>query len=265
MLDPQLQQFIAGTEQFMKHVHMQLMPMQQAIAALQAESILRSEDKKPRVRIEFMSQYGEDRFAWTLLGRKTSGFFIEAGAFDGYHFSVTYALEAMGWNGLLVEALPDRYRDCVLRRPYSKVANAALSPTGVTGDAEFVVMHDQMFSHSLAPDRAIIESQGARTTVKVPRATLNDLLADHQGEIDLVLLDLEGDEVSALNGFDIARFRPRVFIIEDNTGGKNQALIDFMKQHPYQLAARVAINEVYIRNDEKELIETMQWIGRQGY
>jgi FkbM family methyltransferase len=265
MLDPQLQQFVQSTDEFMKATRGQIQLVQQSIAALQAESLLRAADRKPRMPIEFVSQFGEDRFAWSLLGRQTTGFFIEAGAFDGYHLSVTYALEAMGWNGLLVEAIPDRYRDCQARRPNSRVVNAVLSPDGATGVAEFIVMQDQAFSYSLTPERKAAPIAGQDKAVTIPRATLNQLLADHHGPIDLALLDLEGDEVSALRGFDLARFRPRVMIIEDNTLGNNEPLKAFMQSQPYQLAARVAINEVYIRNDEPALMAALQRIAQQGF
>jgi FkbM family methyltransferase len=265
MLDPHLQQFIQGTEQFMQATKVQMDLMQRSVAALQAESLLRTANRTPRMDIEFVSQFGEDRFAWTLLGKQTTGFFIEAGAFDGYHLSVTYALEAMGWNGLLVEAIPDRYRDCVARRPNSRVVNAVLSSDGATGEAEFMVMQDQAFSYSLSEERKVTPVAGQDRSVRIPRATLNQLLADHQGPIDLVLLDLEGDEVAALKGFDLARFRPRVLIIEDNTLGNNEPLKAFMQNQPYLLGARVAINEVYIRNDEPGLMAALQRISKQGF
>jgi hypothetical protein len=122
-----------------------------------------------------------------------------------------------------------------------------------------------MLSHTtLTPQLAKELGNAPRTAIRVPRATLDDLLAEHVGEIDLVILDLEGDEVAALNGFDLARFRPRAMMIEDNTGGQSQALKDLMQKQEYQLAARLGVNEVYIRRDEAALFEAMKWIKLKG-
>ena len=45
----------------------------------------------------FFSQNGEDHFAHSVLGRPSSGFFVEVGAFDGVFLSGTYAFELLGW------------------------------------------------------------------------------------------------------------------------------------------------------------------------
>src|SRR5205085_63384 len=70
----------------------------------------------PRYPIEFPSQFGEDMLLWDLFGGKTSGFFIEVGAHDGHSDAISYPFEAVGWTGLLVEPLPDRYKECAARR-----------------------------------------------------------------------------------------------------------------------------------------------------
>ena len=58
-------------------------------------------------RLEFRSQFGEDALLWDFFAGQLDGFFIEVGAFDGYNYSVSYAFECIGWDGLLIEAHPD--------------------------------------------------------------------------------------------------------------------------------------------------------------
>src|SRR5258708_7583815 len=99
-----LEQILVRMHQNQARIDRDLLRSRQAVAALQGESILRRHKREPVMPIEFTSQFGEDLLAWTLLGQPTNGFFIEAGAFDGYRYSVTYPLETMGWKGLLVEA-----------------------------------------------------------------------------------------------------------------------------------------------------------------
>jgi hypothetical protein len=52
--------------------------------------------------VEFRSQCGEDALIWDAFNGQLDGFYIEVGAFNGYDFSVTYALDCIGWNGLLI-------------------------------------------------------------------------------------------------------------------------------------------------------------------
>ena len=61
-----------------------------------------------RPRPEARSQNAEDALLWDLLGDREHGFFVEAGAYDGYTFSVSYLFECVGWSGLLVEPIPGR-------------------------------------------------------------------------------------------------------------------------------------------------------------
>src|SRR5438477_11707310 len=100
---------------------------QQRVYKMETEALLAKLGRTPRMPIEFTSQFGEDLLAWDLFGGQVEGFFIEMGAFDGYHFSVTYGLEAVGWNGLLVEGIPAACRACAARRPHSRVVHAAVS------------------------------------------------------------------------------------------------------------------------------------------
>jgi FkbM family methyltransferase len=214
--------------------------------------------------IEFTSQFGEDLLAWTLLGQPTEGFFIEAGAFDGYRYSVTYPLEAMGWKGLLVEAIPNRCAECAARRPGSRVVHAALSSQRGGGTAEFTVVEDRyggMYSYS-KPTAAQLKDIGntPRSSVRVPLATLNELLAEHRGPIDLLVLDVEGAELDALAGFDIERYRPRIMLIEDNSRGKDPALSQFMQRYPYKSAGHQSVNAIYIHQDEAQIHERLKWM-----
>lgn len=232
----------------------------QRIAAIEARERLREIGRPPTMPIEFRAQSGEDAVIWDLLGGQTEGFFIEVGAFDGYHFSVTYALEAIGWKGLLIEAIPERAEQCKARRPNSRVVNAALSRRGSTGTATFNITEDQyggMLSY-LNADKQYLNEMGIadmpKRQVTVPLTTMDDLLAGHTGPIDVASIDVEGGEVQLLQGFDLLKWKPRVLLLEDNSRGRNPALAEYMKTQPYTQIAWLEFNRVYIRADETEIL-----------
>jgi FkbM family methyltransferase len=255
---------IERLQQQLTATQMRLVRAEQQSAALKARLDLQQRGQSPRFDIEFTSQYGEDLAAWRLLGEQHTGFFIEAGAFDGYHYSVTYALEAIGWNGLLVEAIPEAAERCRQRRSASRVVQAALSKRGAAGTTTFNILEDQyggMLSY-LKPTAQHLADTGwaKKRQVTVPLTTLNDLLADHHGPIDLLVLYVVGGELDALDGFDIDRFKPRLMMIEDNSQGRDPGLRNFLSRFPYTRVHRVAVNEVYARNDQTDIIERAKWM-----
>lgn len=256
LMDRQMQELHRQLEQFGNRVLL----LNQRIAALEAREKLRDLGKSPRMPVEFRAQFGEDAMIWDLLGGQTEGFFIEVGAFDGYHFSVTYGLEAVGWTGLLIEAIPERAEQCRSRRKHSRVVHAALSKRGASGTVTFNIAEDWyggMLSY-LHEDRQHVSDlnagQVARRQVTVPVTTMNELLAEHSGPIDVASIDVEGGELQVLDGFDLMKHRPRVLLLEDNSHGKNPALGNYMSTQPYVQVAWLGVNRVYVRADETEIM-----------
>lgn len=249
-----------------------LQSLQQRVYALDAAEQLRQAGRTRTAPIEFRAQYAEDVALWDLFGAKLDGFYIEVGAFDGYNYSVSYAFEAVGWKGLLVEGIPERCEQCRARRKRSRVVHAALSRPGAPPTVEFVVTEDAygvtedayggMLSHvrGTTGPAAQEAAKMQRRHVSVPVTTMDALLEGHSGPIDFAVIDVEGGEVDLLEGFDLARWKPRVMMIEDNLPDDRSALRPYMATKPYVEAMRMGVNRLYIHADEKELIERAKWL-----
>ncbi|MFM9957992.1 MAG: FkbM family methyltransferase [Phycisphaerales bacterium] len=241
----------------------------QKVYALEAAARLRAAGKEPALPVEFRSQFGEDLLLYDLFEGQLEGNFIEVGAFDGYNYSVTYALEAMGWKGLLIEAIPDKAEQCAKRRVNSQVVHAALSRRGSTGQAEFTVTTDQyggMLSYHTTTAQHLRDTQPApKSVVSVPLTSMDDLLEKHPpsgGEIDVAVIDVEGGEVALLQGFDLHKHRPKVLMIEDNSRGSDPALRNYMSTQPYVMCGWMEVNAVFVRADLTELQRRMARIFR---
>ncbi len=154
------------------------------------------------------------------------GFFVEAGANDGFDQSNTYHLERFrGWRGLLVEPVPELHREAVLERPGAHVVNCALVPAGHDGSPVTMryggLMSIVAGSHgSERDDSAYVSPAFAlgleqEYTFTAPARTLSSLL-DEIGapEVDLLSLDVEGFEAQALAGLDLDRHAPRFILVE---------------------------------------------------
>jgi hypothetical protein len=86
--------------------------------------------------------------------------------------------------------------------------------------------------------------------VIVPCRSLDAILADHASEIDFVSIDVEGAEMAVLRGFDVAKCKPRVLVVEDNSGGEDKRVGLWLQQRNYVERYRWEHNVFYTRSDD---------------
>jgi FkbM family methyltransferase len=156
-----------------------------------------------------------------LEGRKTPGFFVEAGASDGIIGSNTYLLETRcGWTDLCWETNQQFFERLKANRS-CHVRHCALSDQD--GEIEFIeagwfgaapehVQHvfDKKDADLPAHDNYQKDFDGGPAKrVRVPARALRSLLneIDAPPVIDYLSLDVEGSELFALKGFPSDRYR----------------------------------------------------------
>jgi FkbM family methyltransferase len=195
-------------------------------------SARRAVARRQRRRLEARGDYSRsqpalhdlDRAIAELTEGRPPGFFIEAGAFDGYTQSNTYFLErARGWRGLLVEPVPMLARAAARERRASKVVNCALVPAGFAdtevrlryGGTMTVVASTpgaEEWAHAAQVNMALDEPEHE---FAVPARTLSSLLDELAAPpVDLLSLDVEGYEAEVLAGLDLERHAPELIIVE---------------------------------------------------
>lgn len=170
--------------------------------------------------------HGLDRRLDEILGG-TPGIFIEAGANDGFCQSNTYHLARFrNWRGLLIEPIPELAERCRRERPESAVVQAALVGPGHAGDtirmsfAGLMSVAENAFEEAERRRRVELGlgfcGRADGYEVAVPARRLSEIIdAELPGrEIGLLSLDVEGGELEALAGLDLARHRPRFILVE---------------------------------------------------
>ena len=165
-----------------------------------------------------------DRAIEKLVADRPPGYFVEAGAFDGYTQSNTYYLErALGWSGLLVEPVPLLARAAQRERPRSTVVNCALVPEGFAepqvslryGGTMTVMATAEGAEEWATAAQANMALDEPDHEFAVPARTLSSLLDERNApEVDLLSLDVEGYEAEVLAGLDLERHAPRMVIVE---------------------------------------------------
>jgi FkbM family methyltransferase len=188
-----------------------------------------------------------------------NGFFIEAGANDGIIQSNTYLYEKeFKWTGLLVEPNPLKYSECKSNRPNSIVENYALVSSNYSTDTIFGDFNHTDYFNSLMSmvlhkgdwsDEVMEDSQRLReklgNIVEVPAITLDKLLEKHNiKKIDFFSLDVEGYEISVLNGFTIEKYLPTYVLIETTTyENRINVIFEYMKNKGYKVLERLSCND----------------------
>lgn len=92
---------------------------------------LRSAGRAARYPVDFRADCSEDVLLFHLFEGRLDGTCVECGAFDGLTASVTYALDAIGWKTILIEASPGAAALCAKNRPASRVVHGAASGKGL--------------------------------------------------------------------------------------------------------------------------------------
>lgn len=155
------------------------------------------------------------------------GYFVEAGANDGFNQSNTYYFERLrDWRGVLIEADPRLCARCRRRRPRAITVHAALVGSDFAGST--IALHQaglmSVVEGAQSPDAlarhlvlaANFDQFVAGRTVNVPAMTLDAVLhaAGAPKQFDLLSLDVEGYEPAVLRGLDLRAWQPRFICIE---------------------------------------------------
>jgi FkbM family methyltransferase len=170
------------------------------------------------------------------------GFFVDVGANDPKKDSQSWHLEEAGWTGILVEPLPDLAAE--LRRVRkAQVFEVACSSPEHAG--QVMQLHVAGPFSSFDPNLAVTGMRADRT-IDVKVRTLDDVLAEARASapIDLMSVDVEGHELEVLRGFDFARWKPRLVLLEDHVGNLDKHR--FMTQAGYALMRRTGLNGWYV-------------------
>ncbi|MFI4855422.1 MAG: FkbM family methyltransferase [Phycisphaerales bacterium JB065] len=242
-----------------------------AIATAAAERSLASTPGPGTPRFRFTAQENEDVFLYELFEGKRSGRYIEVGAHDGQHLSVTLPFEALGWSGVLIEPVRKNFEACKAARPGSHVVHAALGPAGSTGTVTFNEVvgdeHSGVMSY-LETNQQHADDLAAKAAkvnaVEVPYTTMTQVLAeapDPEQHYDFAVIDVEGGEVGLFQGFDLARFSPTVLVVEDKADPDTSPVRPIIEAAGYERATAIGINDVYVHRSRPELIRRARRLG----
>jgi FkbM family methyltransferase len=168
------------------------------------------------------------------------GTFADVGAHEPVVNSQTYHLESRGWNGVLIEPIPELAERLSRERksPVFQVACGAQE-----GVASFQVAG--VYSSLLPVREGSVERE-----IQVRIRTLDSILAESGIEgLDFLSIDVEGFEVEVLRGLSLERRRPKLILIEDHVTDLSKHR--YLVAHGYKLVRRTGVNAWYVPREHE--------------
>ncbi len=205
-----------------------------------------SMDKGP-----YYAQHGEDRILHQIFGSEYKGTAVEVGGFDGIKLSNTYFFERKGWKTVIVEPIPKLVAKIRSQRSCTVMPYAA---SGTTGSLNFSMFEGVEELSSADPSQEHVQRAKAEgavvVNIEVQAKRLDDIL-DEAGieKLDFLTIDVEGFELSVLEGFTPDKLKPKIIIVEDNTNGASSDIRNWMKAHGYILVEITGCNQWYTYAD----------------
>ena len=192
-----------------------------------------------RVRTDF-----EARLIAAFFGPRV-GYFVEVGANEPRARSQTFHLEEAGWSGVLIEPQPALAARLRAERSAQVFAVACSAPENA---GKTLPLH--VAGPLSALDRArMAPGASPQTVIEVPVRTLDSVLEEAGAPVgfDFLSIDVEGHELEVLRGFSMARWRPRLILLEDHVA--DLAKHRYLKSAGYRIVRRYENNGWYVARE----------------
>ncbi len=162
------------------------------------------------------AQSGEDLLIASLLSWPTRGFYVDVGCHFPLRRSNTYLLYLRGLSGICIDANAEFADQFAMMRPRDKFIRACVGDSG--GEVEFNIFNDRALSNiNGSPVADLSEHQYELERVeRLPIRPVSDVLFENHApeEFDVLSIDVEQHDFSALRSVGLERYRPRLIVIE---------------------------------------------------
>lgn len=181
---------------------------------------------------------------------------MDVGACDPVVDSISWAFYEQGWCGALIEPVPTLAAALRQRRPEDITIEAA---AGAKNGSASIFVSEPVGNSTLARDVAerLAAAGSEFSEIDARVATLDDLLDEARFDgrtIHFCTIDVEGSEADVLAGFDLARWRPWVLVIEATE--PNTRRVSYEQWESWVLAAGYrfclfdGLNRFYVHPDK---------------
>jgi FkbM family methyltransferase len=209
------------------------------------------------------AQNFEDVMLWRALKNYPPGNYVDVGAHDPVHFSVTKAFYERGWRGINIDAVPELLGRLNKDRPEDSNHSHFVGAGGNTID--FFQIGDTGFS-TYSEDYAERHQRAGHeiSKIQVEVRTLTSILEESgftNEQFHFLKIDVEGAEKDVLLGLDLERFRPWVAVVEATGPLSTKLSLAFepiLLAQRYQCVYFDGLNRFYVAEERSDLIQAFQ-------
>ena len=192
---------------------------------------------------------------------KDGGYFVELGANDGVTQSNTKYFELYrNWHGVLVEPIPSKFLECKKNRSkrnffaqaacvslgfneaYVRLIYSNLMTTSLSGESDL----QNRRSHAQLGESYLMGNEKVEEFL-APAKTLTSILDEAQAPkmIDLLSLDVEGNEIEVLKGIDHTKYKFYLMCVECRNFEK---LNEYLSSNQYEFVSQLTPHDYLFKS-----------------
>ena len=205
----------------------------------------------------FYSNWGIDMMADEFFKKKEKGVYIDIGCHQPILNNNTYRLYKRGWTGINVDL--DYNTIDMFNFFRKKDLNIQAGVSNSVEEKKLYFFHNRSAINTLS-ESAGLKSKEVRT---IKTTTLNNIIENSRFkdmEIDYISIDVEGHELSVLEGLNFKKYRPKLVILElidpsikefheqKLQNVLNSSINKFMENEDYKLINWIHDDLVYVPN-----------------
>lgn len=167
--------------------------------------------KSKTKKISPSSRWGVDLILNDIFKNKKKGFYIDIGCHHPLINNHTYLFYKKGWNGINIDLDFNSIDMFNFFRP--KDLNRQVALSNDIENTEFYFYHNRAAKNTISKQFGL----DATEIKKIKTNTLDNLIYElklQNQKIDFVNIDVEGNELNVLKGFDLKKFKPKVILLE---------------------------------------------------
>jgi len=203
---------------------------------------------------------GEDAILKKFFSGIESGFYVDLGAHNYIDGSNTYYFYLQGWNGLCVDPLPGLKKKFKKKRPKDIFLDHAIVPNSFNKkNINFHFFKDFPDNSTVSNNRInhLIKNfkRSSSDTIKVNAISVSKLIKNYIGskDINLLNIDIEGDELNILSDFMKQKIFPWVICVEEigmyaDSIIKKSPIYKILKKNSYMLMQRTFLSSIYVHS-----------------
>ena len=209
------------------------------------------------------SNWGVDLIIKNIFRNKKKGFYIDVGCNHPFLNNHTLLLYKLGWSGINIDL--DYNSIDMFNYFRKKDINLQYAISDSNNEVELFFYHNRAAKNTISKDFGA----GAKSIKKIKTITLNQVLDINniQSRIDFLTIDVEGNEMNVLKGFDLNKYNPTLIMLEFIEPGvkefydkniqrvQNSEIYKYLIKNNYKLINWNHDDLLFISNDYKKHLD----------